>query len=92
MLVSKVVNLKNCQLFKCFGMMGVEELSKVFRNVYEVDCDNFNNMFDKLKGYSYFIEVKGVISLVLQYMMEVMDGGWVQLVLCMYVLDNFFKK
>lgn len=89
---SKVANLKNRQLSKRLGMTGIEELGKVPRNVYEVDCDNFNNTFDKPKGHSYFTEVKGVISPALQHMMEAMDGGRVQPAFRTHVLDNPFKK
>lgn len=89
---SKIANLKNRQLSKRLGMTGVEELSKVPRNVYEVDCDNFNNTFDMPKGHSYFGEIKQVTSPALLHMIDAMDGGRVQPAVRSHVLDNPFKK
>ncbi len=53
---SKVVNLKNKVVSKRLGHSGPEDMNKVSRNVYAIDCDNFNNTYDKPKGHAYFIE------------------------------------
>lgn len=75
---SKIANLKNRQLSKRLGMTGVESLRSVPKNVYEVDCDDFNNTFDNPKGHSYFFARKGVTSPALLHMLGAMDGGRVE--------------
>jgi len=68
---SKVANLRRMTVSRRLGMTGPEDLSKVPKNVYEVDCDDFNNSFDKPKGHSYFLESKsGVVSPVLKHMVN----------------------
>ncbi len=44
-------------LTRRLGMTGPEKLSRLPKSVYEVDCDDFNNSFDKL-GHSYFLRDK----------------------------------
>lgn len=52
---SKVANLKN-KITACrLGMTGVKELTVVAKNVYEVDCDRFNNQCEKPLGHVYFL-------------------------------------
>jgi esterase/lipase superfamily enzyme len=59
---SKIINLKNKIVSKRLGHTGVEDMQKVSRNVYNIDCDDFNNSYDHLiidgmgKGHTYFLE------------------------------------
>ncbi len=73
---SKMANLKNITASRRLGMTGPENLEKVARNVYEVDCDNFNNSIDAPKGHTYFLDHKnGVVSPVLFHMIEAIKTG-----------------
>ncbi|WAJ70398.1 alpha/beta hydrolase [Catenovulum adriaticum] len=71
---SKLANLKCKSVSRRLGMTGLERLDKVPKNVYEVDCDNFNNFFD-LKGHHYFTEKNNVISPALTHLLTVMETG-----------------
>ena len=51
---SKVSNLKNKIASRRLGHTGPEDMSAVPGNVYSVDCDDVNNIYDKPKGHSYF--------------------------------------
>ena len=53
---SKVANLKSAVASRRLGHSGPEDISKVFSNVYTVDCDNFNNLYDPPLGHAYFLE------------------------------------
>lgn len=75
---SKLSNLKNKVVACRLGMTGPKDLNNVQSNVYEVDCDNFNNTFDKPKGHSYFLDKKGTTSPALKHMLDAMDGGRVK--------------
>ncbi|SHG78575.1 alpha/beta hydrolase [Ferrimonas marina] len=73
---SKLANLKNKTVSRRLGMTGPEDLEKVARNVFEVDCDNFNNSFDPPKGHSYFLtNPKGKVSPVLLHMVKAVKTG-----------------
>ncbi len=76
---SKLANLKGGTLSRRLGMTGPEELSAVPRNVYEADCDDFNNTFDMPAGHSYFLEGPNrEISPVLLHMTKAIRTGRVQ--------------
>jgi esterase/lipase superfamily enzyme len=51
---SKVSNLKNKIASRRLGHTGPEDMNKVPKNVYSVDCDDVNTIYDKPKGHSYF--------------------------------------
>lgn len=53
---SKVSNLKNKIASRRLGHTGPENLENAPKNVYAVDCDDFNNTYDKPKGHSYFLD------------------------------------
>lgn len=53
---SKISNLKNKVASRRLGHTGPENLKKVPNNVYSIDCDNYNNRYDKPKGHSYFLD------------------------------------
>ncbi len=50
---SKAFNLKNKIASRRLGHTGPENMQKTPRNVYRVDCDDVNNVYD-LKGHTYF--------------------------------------
>lgn len=52
---SKISNLKNKVASRRLGHTGPENMDKVLTNVYAIDCDRFNNAYDKPKGHSYFL-------------------------------------
>ncbi len=73
---SKLANLKNRTLSRRLGMTGPEDLFEVPKNVYEVDCDDFNNRFDSPKGHSYFLtNAAGDVSPVVQHMVHAIKTG-----------------
>jgi hypothetical protein len=76
---SKLANIKHRSISKRLGMFGIENPDKVPRNVYEVDCDNFNNEFDWPSGHSYFLDkADGTLSPALRHMLVALDGGRVR--------------
>ncbi|UCD10510.1 MAG: alpha/beta hydrolase [Nitrospinaceae bacterium] len=52
---SKVSNLKNKVASRRLGHTGPEDISKAPKNVFAIDCDNFNTRYDEPKGHSYFL-------------------------------------
>lgn len=52
---SKITNLKNRIASRRLGHTGPEDMSKVSKNVYIVDCDDFNTSYDWPTGHSYFL-------------------------------------
>jgi len=76
---SKVINLKNKIVSKRLGHTGVEDMLKVSKNVYNLDCDNFNNSYDKPKGHSYFLnDGDGNIGKVFYHMAKAIESGRVE--------------
>lgn len=51
---SKAANLKNKIASRRLGHTGPENMDKTPKNVYSVDCDDVNNVYDMPKGHSYF--------------------------------------
>ena len=75
---SKIANLKNMTVSRRLGMTGPESFSeaRLARNVYEVDCDDFNNSWGDAKGHTYFLrDSRGKISPVVSHMLAAIDGG-----------------
>ena len=52
---SKVTNLKNKIVSRRLGHTGPEDMGKVAKNVYAIDCDDFNNSLDSPSGHTYFL-------------------------------------
>ncbi len=50
---SKVANLKNDVASRRLGHTGPEDMSRVPKNVYAIDCDDFNSSYDPY-GHTYF--------------------------------------
>ncbi|WP_232799618.1 alpha/beta hydrolase [Motilimonas sp. E26] len=53
---SKVSNLVNGIASRRLGHSGPEHLEAVANNVYSIDCDDINTLYDFPKGHSYFID------------------------------------
>jgi len=51
---SKVSNLKNAEASRRLGHSGPEDMERTPKNVYAVDCDEVNTLYDPPKGHSYF--------------------------------------
>lgn len=72
---SKVANIKSKTVSRRMGMTGPETLSKLPKNVFEVDCDDFNNQFD-LEGHTYFLDNKdGIPSPIIKHMADAIESG-----------------
>ena len=50
---SKLANIRNSISSRRLGHTGPEKLEKVAKNVYAVDCDDFNTKYDAA-GHGYF--------------------------------------
>ena len=73
---SKLANLKSGTVSRRLGMTGPEDICAVPRNVYEADCDEFNNTFNPPKGHSYFLTApNGDVSPVLEHIADVIETG-----------------
>ncbi len=53
---SKIANAGNTAASRRLGHTGPENMSKVPRNVYAIDCDDFNNRYDDPLGHTYFLD------------------------------------
>ncbi len=51
---SKAANLKNKVASRRLGHTGPEDANKAPKNVYSVDCDDINTLYDSPKGHTYF--------------------------------------
>ncbi len=73
---SKVSNLKNKIVSRRLGHTGPEDMRKVAKNVYAIDCDDFNNTLDWPRGHTYFLcDNSGNPSPVFNHMMRSMLTG-----------------
>lgn len=76
---SKGSNLKNKIASRRLGHTGPENMRKVASNVYAIDCDNFNNSYDRPKGHSYFLEGRdGTEGKVFEHMYATLERGRVE--------------
>lgn len=74
---SKAANLKNKIASRRLGHTGPENMELTPANVYTVDCDDVNNIYDSPKGHSYFLSgrVKGTPGLVFKHIFSVLLSG-----------------
>lgn len=74
---SKASNLKNNIASRRLGHTGPENMDKTPRNVYRVDCDDVNNLYDMPKGHSYFRSGKkqGVPGKVFEHIFSSLQSG-----------------
>lgn len=74
---SKASNLKNKIASRRLGHSGPEKMDKTPRNVYQVDCDDVNNVYDSPKGHSYFLSgtKKGTAGAVFKHIFSCLMSG-----------------
>lgn len=74
---SKAANLKNKIASRRLGHSGPEDMDLTPKNVYAVDCDDVNNIYDSPKGHSYFRsgKVKGKPGLVFEHIFNCLKTG-----------------
>ena len=74
---SKVSNLKNAEASRRLGHSGPEDMEKTPKNVYAIDCDEVNTLYDPPKGHSYFRsgKKKGSPGLVFEHIFQTMLTG-----------------
>lgn len=73
---SKISNLKNKVASRRLGHTGPEDMKKVQSNVYSIDCDSFNNKYDRPKGHSYFLDDgKGNVGSVFEHLHNTIKTG-----------------
>lgn len=73
---SKVTNLRHKIVSRRLGHTGPEDMSRVAKNVYAIDCDNFNNSIDPPVGHAYFLcDRNGNASPVLSHLMQAVTTG-----------------
>jgi esterase/lipase superfamily enzyme len=76
---SKGSNLKNKIASRRLGHTGPENMRRVASNVYAIDCDNFNNRYDRPKGHSYFLEdADGEVGKVFEHLYASLTSGRVE--------------
>ncbi len=74
---SKAANLKNKIASRRLGHTGPENMGLVPTNVYSVDCDDVNNLYDDPKGHTYFRsgKTKGQPGLVFEHIFAALKSG-----------------
>lgn len=73
---SKVSNLKDNIASRRLGHTGPEDMSRVLNNVYAIDCDDFNNSYDKPIGHTYFLnDCEGKMGRVFKHIAETIKRG-----------------
>ena len=73
---SKVTNLRHKIVSRRLGHSGPEEMSRVAKNVYAVDCDDVNRRFDPLVGHAYFLNDRdGDTSPVFAHLWHALTSG-----------------
>ncbi len=74
---SKISNLKNKIASRRLGHTGPEDMERTPRNVFRVDCDDVNTLYDKPKGHSYFGygSRKGTPGKVFDHIFECVKSG-----------------
>lgn len=72
---SKVSNLKNMVASRRLGHTGPEDMKKVQSNVYAIDCDNFNNDYDRPMGHTYFLDYNGKTGSVFNHIFKTLKSG-----------------
>ncbi len=73
---TKAANLKNKMASRRLGHSGPENMDLTPKNVFAVDCDDINNIYD-LKGHSYFRygRKKGEPGLVFEHIYNCLESG-----------------
>ncbi len=72
---SKIANLRNKVVTRRLGHTGPENPDRTPRNVYSVDCDAVNNLYDPL-GHTYFLaDRNGRPGRVLKHIADTLESG-----------------
>lgn len=74
---SKAANLRNRIASRRLGHTGPEDMDKTPKNVYAVDCDDVNTLYDYPKGHTYFRSgrVPGKPGVVFQHLFASLLSG-----------------
>jgi len=74
---SKVSNLRNAEASRRLGHSGPEDMELTPKNVYAIDCDDVNTLYDPPKGHSYFRSgrKKGQPGVVFEHIFQTMVHG-----------------
>lgn len=74
---SKVSNLKNAEASRRLGHTGPEDMELTPKNVYAIDCDEVNTLYDRPKGHTYFGAgtKKGEPGVVFDHIFQTMLSG-----------------
>lgn len=74
---SKVANVKNGEASRRLGHTGPEDMDLTPKNVYAIDCDDVNTVYDNPKGHSYFRsgKKKGEPGVVFDHIWQTMTTG-----------------
>ncbi len=73
---SKVSNLKNKVASRRLGHTGPEDMDRVQKNVFAIDCDDVNSKYDFPTGHGYFASDKnGKPGKVFTHMFNTLDSG-----------------
>lgn len=72
-------NVINKSVSRRLGHSGPENLDRLPRNVYMVDCDEINNIYDRPTGHTYFLrDDKGQPGLVFNHICKAIQSGRVE--------------
>lgn len=74
---SKISNVKNAEASRRLGHSGPEDIDRTPKNVYAIDCDEVNTLYDPPKGHSYFRsgKKKGTPGVVFDHIFETLLTG-----------------
>ncbi len=74
---SKVSNVRNAVASRRLGHSGPEDMDLTPKNVYAIDCDEVNTVYDRPKGHSYFRsgKKKGEPGVVFEHIFETLLTG-----------------
>ncbi|MFK8186425.1 MAG: alpha/beta hydrolase [Phormidesmis sp.] len=74
---SKIASVGGKMASRRLGHTGPERMDKVPRNVYAIDCDDFNNRYDDPLGHAYYLEdpATGDAGLLLRHAYACMRTG-----------------
>ncbi|MFT7288154.1 MAG: hypothetical protein ACI87W_002269, partial [Halieaceae bacterium] len=74
---SKAANMRNRIASRRLGHTGPENMDKTPKNVFSVDCDDVNNLYDSPAGHSYFLsgKRKGTPGAVFSHIYECLKVG-----------------
>lgn len=74
---SKVANVKNAEASRRLGHTGPEDMDLTPKNVYAIDCDEVNTLYDHPMGHTYFRHAgkKAVPGVVFNHIFETILTG-----------------